>query len=178
MNVNNLNVVIDDMVRMLERVLGDDIVLKYDRCEEISNIVADPGEIDQVLMNLAINAKYAMPKGGTLHIETCNVELDTGFTRNREEVGPGHYVMLSVSDTGIGMTSKVQNKIFEPFFTTKKGQGTGLGLATVYGIVKQHRGHIFVYSEVDKGTTFKLYFPALDKVPQSGFQDIIISWKN
>lgn len=165
MNVNNLNVVIDDMVRMLERVLGDDIVLKYDRCEAISNIVADPGEIDQVLMNLAINARYAMPNGGTLHIETCNVELDTGFTRNREEVGPGHYVMLSVSDTGMGMTSEVQNKIFEPFFSTKKGQGTGLGLATVYGIVKQHRGHIFVYSEVDKGTTFKLYFPALDKVP-------------
>jgi CheY-like chemotaxis protein len=114
-------------------------------------------------MNLAINARYAMPEGGRISIETSKVVLDEEYTKSHEGIAPGPYVMLAITDSGMGMTKEIQKKIFEPFFTTKGSQGTGLGLATVYGIVKQHKGHVFVYSEPGMGTTFKIYFPATEK---------------
>jgi len=156
----DLNTVVHSLNQMLPRIIGDDISLTFKPQVPLGCIKADPGQIEQVLMNLVVNARDSMSKGGTIVIETSNIELDADYVDSNASVRPGSYVMLSVSDTGCGMDEKTVSQIFEPFFTTKApGQGTGLGLSTVHGIVKQSHGHIWVYSQLGKGTTFKLYFP-------------------
>ncbi|MDH4231817.1 MAG: ATP-binding protein [Nitrospirota bacterium] len=160
MKVNNLNTIVEDLSRMLGRLIGEDIVTELRTQKQVGNIMADVSQIEQILLNLVVNARDAMPNGGHLAIETGEAFLDEKYAESHNGVKPGAYAVLTVSDTGMGMNQTVRERIFEPFFTTKEaGKGTGLGLSTVYGIVKQHRGHINVYSEPGKGTTFKIFFP-------------------
>jgi len=160
----DLNTVVDEVAKMLKRLIGEDVELRFLPTKPLSPVMADPTQMTQVLMNLAVNARDAMPKGGKLTIETRNVVVDAHTASRHPDISPGNYVMVAVSDTGTGMTKDVQEQIFEPFFTTKeKGKGTGLGLSTVYGIVKQSGGYIWVDSEPDHGTCFKLYFPKAER---------------
>jgi two-component system cell cycle sensor histidine kinase/response regulator CckA len=162
--VINLNAVVEEMGKLLPRLIGEDIELGIHGSEDLGAIRADASQMEQVIMNLAVNARDAMPEGGRLLIETSNAELDSNYNAVHPIVRQGRYILLAVSDTGTGMSAETQARIFEPFFTTKpQGKGTGLGLSTVYGVVKQSGGFIWVYSEVGRGTSFKIYLPRVDQ---------------
>jgi two-component system cell cycle sensor histidine kinase/response regulator CckA len=163
MKVIDLNPFLQNIEKMLHRVIGEDVEIVMVLADDLGRVKVDPGQIEQIILNLAVNARDAMPSGGKLIIETANVTLAETYRQNSIELKPGHYVMTSMTDTGLGMAQKVKEQIFEPFFTTKEiGKGTGLGLSVVYGIVKQSGGHIGVDSQPGKGTTFRIYFPRMD----------------
>lgn len=165
--VLDLNALVTENLKMLNRLIGEDIELVMIPGAEFAAVKADSGQIEQVILNLAVNARDAMPRGGRMTIETANVTLDQGYARYHPPVKPGEYVLLALSDTGHGMDSETQTHIFEPFFTTKGTRGTGLGLSTVYGIVKQSGGYIYVFSEMESGTTFKIYLPCAKEASES-----------
>jgi CheY-like chemotaxis protein len=161
--VLDLNDVVQDMEKMLTRLIGEDIKLATRLEPELGSVKADPCQVEQIIVNLVLNARDAMPRGGRVTIETANVTLDDETVLKNTSAAAGEYVMLAVGDTGSGMDQETQRRIFEPFFTTKDvGKGTGLGLSTVYGIVKQSGGYIWVYSEPGLGTMFKIYLPRMD----------------
>lgn len=163
--VLDLNAVLTEVAKMLDRLIGKNIEVKVAPAPSLWRVKADPGQMEQMILNLAVNARDAMPQGGTLVIETHNVALDEAYARSHEGVTPGKYVRLTLADTGSGMDTETQARMFEPFFTTKEpGKGTGLGLATVYGVVKQTGGWIWVASEPGQGTTFEIYFPQIEEV--------------
>jgi len=158
--VVDVNDIVGGMEAMLERIIGDDVHVTVQLADGIAPVKADRAQIERVVLNLAANARDAMPRGGRLTIETANVELDEGYVASHGDVTPGPHVLLAISDSGVGMSDDVRKRLFEPFFTTKSGGGgTGLGLATVFGVVKQSGGSIFVYSEEGRGSTFKIYLP-------------------
>jgi PAS domain S-box-containing protein len=163
----DLNELIGNMLEFLKRLLGEQIRIEFAPGEQVKTIHADPSQIEQVILNLAVNAGDAMPEGGVLAIYIGTVELDDSYCRTHPDVKQGEYVVMSVSDTGVGIAPDAIEKIFEPFFTTKEvGKGTGLGLSVVHGIVKQHGGTVNAYSETGRGTTFKVYFPAVNRVAE------------
>jgi PAS domain S-box-containing protein len=168
LRVLDLNTVLGEITRMLPRLIGEDIQMVFVPGRDLKKVKADPSQIEQVVMNLATNARDAMPRGGKLTIETSNVTLDQAYVQKHVIVPPGEYVLLAVSDSGEGIPAEHLNHIFEPFYTTKEaGKGTGLGLATAYGIVKQSEGFIWVYSEPGLGTTFKIYLPRVHRVSEA-----------
>jgi two-component system, cell cycle sensor histidine kinase and response regulator CckA len=166
--VLSLNDLVSSLRKMLQRLIGEDIELPTILNKELASVKVDPGQFEQILVNLAVNARDAMPDGGKLTIETANVYLDEDYHATHPYIKPGHHVMLALSDTGCGMSAEVKSHLFEPFYTTKqKGRGTGLGLATIYGAVKQAGGTIEVYSELGKGTIFRIYLPAITESPEA-----------
>lgn len=174
LKVLNLNTIMAEIEKMLVRLIGEHIDLQTFPHESLGQIKADPGQVEQVILNLAVNARDAMPDGGKLTLETANVDLDASFSQQRYGLRAGRWVMLAVTDTGCGMDAETLSHIFEPFFTTKEeGRGTGLGLSTVYAIVEQVGGHIDVYSEPSRGTTFKIYFPRIDAAEEQLPEEVI-----
>ncbi len=172
--VINLNDLIERMQKILARVIGEDVALKTALAGDLGSVRVDPGQFEQVLVNLAVNARDAMPNGGRLLIETADMKLDEAYCAGHPQVEPGDYVMLAMSDTGHGMSDEVKRRIFEPFFTTKpKGRGTGLGLATIFGTVKQAKGSIEIYSEAGLGTTFRIYLPRVEPAPEKSVAETI-----
>jgi CheY-like chemotaxis protein len=166
--VVDLNEIVGAMKPMLGRLLGEDIDLTVLSPNPVGRILVDPSQVEQVVMNLAVNARDAMPDGGKLTLETSNVSVDGASSSRPPDVPPGHFVMLAVTDSGMGMTEATRARVFEPFFTTKeKGKGTGLGLATVLGIVQQSGGYVSLYSEPGHGTAFKIYLPRTDRIAEA-----------
>src|SRR3990172_2858771 len=185
--VLDLNEIVAGMEKMLQRIIGEDVELQSLSSAQ-GHVRADPGQLEQVVVNLAVNARDAMPRGGRLTIETADVEIDQAFARLHPPTTPGSYVLLAVHDAGVGMDEETLSHIFEPFFTTKEaGKGTGLGLATVYGIVKQSGGYIWAYSEPGRGSAFRIYLPGVDETaehvipgrdtaePQGGTETILLT---
>ena len=167
----NLNTVVNNMQNLVARLLGEDIHLEFKLDPKLGNVKADPSQFEQVIMNLAVNARHAMPNGGNLSLETANIDLEEEWAREHMGAHAGRYVMMAMTDNGTGMDEKTKARLFEPFFTTKEqGKGTGLGLSTVYGIVKQSEGYITVYSELKVGTTFKVYLPRVDATAEAARQ--------